>query len=431
MFSSLLKSRMTLSLVSLVASAAISACGGGAPADMGTDGTAQDSATSVGSIAAQSLAGTTSSTSGATDTPTSAVAAAPSTSTDSAPAAAPASAAIGASAGQTIVNTGSQSTPAAVAQTDIVPRPAYNTGPGFYIVGTKLYDSTGHEFRPRGLNRVHWNQAGDDVGIPATGANTERLIMDFRRKPADNVALMQKQMINMGVVPMPGNWTGTCKADTASIRAIVDTWVAQAPDFTTLDRYSIINIANEWGPSDSTVWRDEYIAAIARMRAAGYKGTLSITSGGCGQDQNDLIKYAQAVFDSDPEKNILFDLHVYGHFQATQSASWQTLFSTAMQKVAALHLPILIGEFGPGKNLGPSPTMLTPQQIVSTAESLGFGWLAWAYDANDGYNCTASEYSYAIVKKCGTYKTDADLTGYGLTIVPMLKSMATHAQVFQ
>jgi mannan endo-1,4-beta-mannosidase len=312
-----------------------------------------------------------------------------------------------------------------------VPRPAYNTGTGFYIVGTKLYDPTGHEFRPRGLNRVHWNQSGDDVGIPATGANTERFIMDFTRKPSDNVALMQKQMINMGLVPMPGNWAGTCKVDTASIRAIVDTWVAQAPDMTTIDRYSIINIANEWGPSASTVWRDEYISAIARMRAAGYKGTLSITSGGCGQDQTNLIKYAQQVFDSDPEKNILFDLHIYGHFYATQTATWQTLFSTAMQQIAALNLPIMLGEFGPGKNLAPSPTLLTPEQIVSTAESYGFGWLAWAYDANDGYNCTASENSYAIVKKCGIYKTDADLTGYGLQVVPMLKSMATHAQVVQ
>jgi mannan endo-1,4-beta-mannosidase len=422
---------MPLCVVSLLTSAAISACGGGSP-DQSIN---QDSAVSVGpttTVGSATSGQASSASSPAEAASTSGIAAStPSTTTTTATAApnppstvtTTTSSAPGTAV--TSTNAGGTSTQAAV-----VSRPAYNTGSGFYVVGSKLYDSSGHEFRPRGLNRVHWNQSGDDVGIPATGANIERMIMDVTRAPSDNVALMQSQMINQGLVPMPGNWNGTCKADTDSIRAIVDAWVAGAASFTTLDRYSIINIANEWGPEDSTVWRDEYITAIARMRAAGYKGTLSITSGGCGQDQADLIKYAQQVFDSDPEKNILFDVHVYGHYYTTATASWMTAFAPAMAQIAALNLPILVGEYGPGKNLGPSPTMITPQQVVTMAEGYGWGWLAWAYDANDLPNCGASEGSFAIVKSCGIYKTDADLTGYGLTVVPLLKSMATHATIF-
>ena len=33
---------------------------------------------------------------------------------------------------------------------------------------------------------------------------------------------------------------------------------------------------------------------------------------GCGQDDADLLKYSQAVFDSDPERNVMFALHLYG-----------------------------------------------------------------------------------------------------------------------
>ena len=85
------------------------------------------------------------------------------------------------------------------------------------------------------------------------------------------------------------------------------------------------------------------------MRAAGYHATLSIDSGGCGQDNADLVKYAQAVFDSDPEKNVIFDRHVYGG-----DADVKALNSDAAA-LAALGLPIIFGEFGPGATLARRP----------------------------------------------------------------------------
>ena len=86
-----------------------------------------------------------------------------------------------------------------------------------------------------------------------------------------------------------------------------------------------------------------------------YHATLSITSGGCGQDNADLVTYAQAVFDSDPEKNVIFDRHVYGG-----DADAAALRRPTSTRLAALGLPIIFGEFGPGRNIGPSPTNLTP-----------------------------------------------------------------------
>ena len=72
-------------------------------------------------------------------------------------------------------------------------------------------------------------------------------------------------------------------------------FLGNAATFTPLNKYLIVNIANEWGPANSTVWRDSYITAIAAMRKAGYLGTLLIDAGGCGQDLTDLVTYSSAV----------------------------------------------------------------------------------------------------------------------------------------
>ena len=43
--------------------------------------------------------------------------------------------------------------------------------------------------------------------------------------------------------------------------------------------------------------------------------------------------------------------------------SWQTDLTQGFDQMQATGLPIFIGEFGPGKNVGPSPTMVTPGTI--------------------------------------------------------------------
>ena len=230
---------------------------------------------------------------------------------------------------------------------------------------------------------------------------------------------------------MPGNWKGTCKSDAASLSAIVDTWVEQAAR---LDggrfKYSIINIANEWGPPNNVFWRDSYISAIARMRAAGYTGTLVVDSGGCGQDPQNIVKYGAAVLASDPQKNILFDVHVYGAFHYPATASWMTDYTKSMVALKATGLPMMLGEFGPGKNIGPSPTMIPPEQVIATAEAAGWGWMPWAWDDNNLAGCKANDWWFSMTLQCGNYKTDSDLTAFGKAIVPLLKATAVKATIF-
>jgi mannan endo-1,4-beta-mannosidase len=317
----------------------------------------------------------------------------------------------------------------AISQTTVA-RPIGNTGKGFFVLGSKLYDPNGKEFRIRGVNRNHWDSYGTPAGLPLSNANTERVVLSFAKDTTYNWNIVSKEMLANKIVPIPGNWTGTCKADPATLTAIVDTWVAQASTWTQLNSTGLINIANEWGPANSTVWRDSYVTAVNRMRAAGYTGTLVIDSGGCGQDAQDIIKYAGAVLAADPQKNILFDIHVYGSFHYPATASWMQDYATAMAQLKATGLPLIIGEFGPGKNIGPSPTMVTPQKIIADAEANGFGWMPWSWDDNNLAACASNDNGFSMTTKCGIYKTDADLTAFGKVVVPILKATAVKATHF-
>jgi len=430
---------MATSIALALTTAAITACGGGssdaqassadtvssAPSTVGVAASASSAASDVfvtTNASAVAAVTTTASASVAATQPASSTS--PSTSTSDAD-----------TATEIVVaantpNTQPQASPTSRTAATAVPRPAGNTGTGFFVSGGKLYDAKGVEFRIRGVNRNHWDSYGTPAGLPLSGANTERMVLSFANSTTYNMNIVATQTVPNKIVPIPGNWTATCKSDVASLSAIVDVWVAQASTWTQLNSTGLINIANEWGPPNSTVWRDSYIDAIGRMRAAGYTGTLLVDSGGCGQDAQDIVKYGAAVLAADPQKNILFDVHVYGGFSFPATASWQQDYATAMAQLKATGLPIILGEFGPGKSIGPSPTLITPQQVIATAEANGWGWMPWSWDDNNLANCSSDDNGFSMTLHCGTYKTAADLTAFGQTIVPILQNTAVKASIF-
>jgi mannan endo-1,4-beta-mannosidase len=301
-----------------------------------------------------------------------------------------------------------------------VARPSYNTGTGFFVKDGKLYDAAGVEFRMRGVDKCHYDAAWP--GIPNTHANTIRWGVPLWLAGSVTGKLMQDS-INAKIVPMAGVWYTagtyantdmvTCKDETAPLTTAVSQWVAQAATFKPFEKYVLINIANEWGPSGSVVWRDAYISAVAKLRAAGYLSTLVIDAGGCGQDPTSIANYAKAVFDSDPQQNIVFDIHIYGNWSNGGGQSWQTDLTRGLDSLAATGLPIIVGEFGAGRNLGGSPTLITPGEIITAAETRGMGWLAWAWDDPPS---NATETDFALSRN-GQYASSADLTSYGKDVV--------------
>jgi hypothetical protein len=198
----------------------------------------------------------------------------------------------------------------------------------------------------------------------------------------------------------------------------------------------VLNIANEWG-DDPVKWRDAYKSAIPRIRAAGWHGAIMVDAPGCGQNAQAIVDHGQAVFNSDSEKNTLFDFHIYGNWCDSQGGvppQWGGQYDLApmFTKLYGTGLTIVIGEFGPGRNIGPSPTMITPQRVMDVSEQHGFGWLSWSWEDNDQAAAKCSNNSF-----CHTYDTSDpsiepdNLTDFGKIMVPKWAALARPASVFQ
>jgi mannan endo-1,4-beta-mannosidase len=319
----------------------------------------------------------------------------------------------------------------AAASTSHAQRPAYNSGNGFFVAHGRLYDPNGNEFRIRGVNRLHWDSPSS-AGIAASHANTVRWDIDFSRPAGFNVALIRSQSIRERNVPVVGNWSATCNGDPARLSAIVATWVEQARAWTRLNKYLILNVANEWGPNNSTLWRDSYISAIAQLRQAGYLAPILVDAGNCGQDVLELLRYSTAVFNSDPQKNVVFALHLYANAQVALRDHWLAQLASLSAQAGMV---FVVGEFGPGRNIGPSPTPVTPGQIITAAESAGIGWLAWAWDDNDLPNGASDDRWFSMTYRGpGLFGRAADLTEFGRDVVlnPSygLRALATPASLF-
>ncbi len=400
-------------------------------------------------------------------------------------------------------------------------RPSYNTGNGFFVLNGNIYDANGNEFRARGVDRTHYDSYSQ-AGIANSHANAVRIFISTDETAAivaQMVNIIQTQHIDEKEVPIvtaadtPTGTATSCNTSPTTLSDAVAYWTSTASSWTALNKYIIVNIANEWGPANSTVWRDSYISAIASMRAAGYLGPLLIDAGGCGQDEADLENYAAAVFNSDPQKNIIFAYHIYGgtndesasiksiqkgnptvltltsaaschpfsysgscftggnnwngitsydvsgaqgmtQLNGDQSSAANNIGGTAgnwtitlnadstnwpnytgggtivdyngnyalrIARLATLSkttgAAVLLSEFGPGRNIGPSPTLVTPEEIMSAAEANNLGWLAWAWDDNDLANSQADNNWFSMTYNIGAYNTSSDLTIFGQQIV--------------
>jgi mannan endo-1,4-beta-mannosidase len=316
-------------------------------------------------------------------------------------------------------------------------RPSYNTGTGFYVVGSKIYDANGAEFRMRGVNSTHWWAGTNEASIPgiaSSHANTSRAVFGptgGATTPAQHEAIV-RQYIAAGVVPVVDYHNATCDENPASVDAAVDLWVG--PDkawLQSLEKYVILNITNEWGPN-STVWRDAYKSAVVRLRQAGVKNLIMIDAGGaCGQLAESVETWGKEIFDADPEKNVVFSIHQYGFWVdpgSPKAGTWDGHqpydIDAELTKLQATGLPLVIGEFS--WNTFNQVTYDT-RTAVATYEKHGIGWLAWMWN-NPGGDATVD------MALTNAYSTSADLTDFGRFLIddPALgmKANAKKATIF-
>lgn len=303
-----------------------------------------------------------------------------------------------------------------------VPRPAGNTGTGFFVAGGQLYDPTGKPYRIRGVNRGHYDSSSG-AGIAKSGANTVRIFTPGDKPAAQMAAICQTDHVAKGqlVIPccnyVPGTRTSGSN-DVTVLDAAETWWVANYAVWAPLQNSMILNVANEWGPANSQSWFGYYGIAITYIRKAGFTCPILIDSGGSGQDDWDIANYAVPLLATDPQHNLLFGIHLYG--TATPANYLQRIQSYAA--LAAKGVCVIVSEFGPGQNIGPSPTLVTPTQIVEACEANGIGWLAWAWDDNNlagGHTSPTGAFGMTL-NGPGLYTQPSDLTAYGQTVVGLL-----------
>jgi len=327
-----------------------------------------------------------------------------------------------------------------------VARPTSNTGTGFFISDGKLYDAGGSEFIPVGVNTaVFWQSEAMGMksfpDIKKSGANCVRIISvtnnsangwswqsNFTKQKA-----CVKASVDNKLIPILEFHDVTCgtgyetDAEGKNLKKCVDYWCS--PNLVALckeyEKFLIVNVPNEWGPTNS-VYRDSYKKAITAMRAAGIKNTILIDAGGCGQDPTTLINYGQELLDFDPEKNILFAIHFYGNWMTKEKSkkSWQYYVEDYLQLFKTNKLPVIVGEFG-WTGAPDDFTLYDPKKIISECNNQGIGWLFWAWNSNP------NETYYDIVANYAKgYSTEADLTEHGKFIVHQFNENAKEAKAF-
>jgi hypothetical protein len=311
-----------------------------------------------------------------------------------------------------------------VAAANKAARPAYNTGGGYFVSNGQLYDPSGNVFRIRGVDRAHYD-SGSGPYIGKSGANTTRFFMfNIGASGAASAATYEsvalQQHINYNELPIitAANVAGTSTytagdQSTTDLSTTVSWWVNNVSAFAPIMNQIAINIANEWGPGSSSTWVSAYQTAISRLRAAGYTCPLVIDSGQYGEDFGDLLNYAAQVFTSDPQKNIIFSLHVYSNASSVLS---QNILPQLAALAGSQGMVFIVGEFGPGRNIGPAPTLVTPGQVIQAAETSGLGWIAWAWDDNDLSNCGADNNWFSMTYSCSVYTAPSSLTWFGLDV---------------
>jgi mannan endo-1,4-beta-mannosidase len=289
-----------------------------------------------------------------------------------------------------------------------VSRPDYNHSTGFFTLDGKLYDANGNEFIARGINNLHvyfddnnddLNQAYDALdNIASFGFNSVRI--NWRTEfmgHNTNDAMLEKiiqRTIDLKMVPIVELHDFTGSADTQTfLDKGVKWWTDRANLWDKYENQLLINIANEFGDFEMTkggnrqIFPNVYKEAISRLRNAGIDNTLVIDSFEWSKDYTLITDYGQEIYNYDPQKNLMFDVHFY----SGQGES-EAKITDAMESISGQKLPFMVGEFSDqhpayGKGEGVIDDV-KEQHIMSEAEKYGIGYLGWAWH-NDPFSVAA------------------------------------------
>ncbi|HYN95738.1 MAG TPA: cellulase family glycosylhydrolase, partial [Pilimelia sp.] len=256
---------------------------------------------------------------------------------------------------------------------------------GIRVASGGVVEANGSEFIMRGVSHAHvWypSQTSSFAGIKAAGANTVRVVLSGGRWPANTEAdvanVISLCKINRLICVLENHDTTGFgeQAGAVTLDQAVDYWISVKGALDGQENYVILNIGNEpIGNNNAASWTQATTGAIGRLRAAGFDHALMVDAPNWGQDWQFVMRdNAQAVFNSDPDRNTIFSVHMYGVFDtAAEITDYLGRFRTA-------GLPIVVGEFGNNHSDG-NPDEDT---IMSYTTANRIGYIGWSWSGNGG-----------------------------------------------
>lgn len=261
-----------------------------------------------------------------------------------------------------------------------------NAAAGFYISNGRILDANGNDFVMRGVNHPHkWytSQTSSWANIKATGANTIRVVLSTGALWQKSTTTEITQVINLCkdnklvcVLEVHDTTGYGSSSGAVTLSQAADYWVSVKSALQGQERYAIVNLGNEpYNSATDTAWVTQTKNAITKLRNAGISNALMADGPGWGQDPNLLMRNnASSIFNSDPQRNVIFSVHMYGVYGSSSTVS------SYLNWFADNRLPLVVGEFGSQH----SGVTVAVDTILATAQSRGIGWLAWSWSGNGG-----------------------------------------------
>ena len=255
---------------------------------------------------------------------------------------------------------------------------------GFHVEGTKLLDGKGNEFVMRGVNHSHaWFTKNDYAALAAidrTGANCVRFVLadgeQWNEDTVESINTLVDQCKEYEMIAVLEVHDATGKDKIADLQKAADFWVKVKDALIGNEDYVILNIANEWiGQWKSKTWAEGYTTVIPQLREAGIKNTIMVDAAGWGQYGKSIKEKGMEVFESDPDRNTMFSIHMYGSSGKNESTITENL-----EGVTDQGLCVCVGEFGYKHSDGD----VDEEFIMDYCEDNSIGWLGWSWKGNGG-----------------------------------------------
>ncbi|MFE8919700.1 cellulase family glycosylhydrolase [Streptomyces rochei] len=255
---------------------------------------------------------------------------------------------------------------------------------GIHVSDGRVVEGNGNAFVMRGVNHAYtWypEQTSSIADIAAKGANTVRVVLGsggrWTKTNASQVStLIEQCKANKVICVLEVHDTTGYGEDGAatSLDQAADYWISVKSALEGQEDYVVVNIGNEpFGNTNYTAWTDATKAAITKLRGAGIDHALMVDAPNWGQDWSGTMRSnAASVFASDPDRNTIFSIHMYGVYDTAAEVQ------DYLNAFVGNGLPIVVGEFGDQHSDG------NPDEdaIMATAQSLGVGYIGWSWSGN-------------------------------------------------